>query len=580
MPGSFQIGGLVSGLDTTKIIEQLMSIEQRPLKQLEAQQEKVKTRKTAYTDLSSKLSALRSKTISLLLSSTSQARTASSSDTSVATASAAPGTAIQSFTLNVLQMATKSTLTSPTPVGLSVDPFVPLDQAGFATTPTSGTFSINGTNVTVNAAVDTLDDVVNRITANVPGVTASVVGNTVELVSNTGPIVVGVHGNTSNFLAATKLAASSTVFDGVTTWTNTSTGGIATAQPTAALQDARFANGLVQSTGTFTINGVSFNWNADSLDAITDDSINSIVSRINSSAAKVTASYDVATDKFTLVAKDTGPAAIAVSDDSGNLLNALGIAGATQTLGVPSQYTVNGGPVQSSTSNIVTDAVSGVTLTLKGTGTTTVDVAQDVETTVNGVKEWVKSYNEALKLLREQLQVDPQTNLPSIFTGNGVVQSIEARLRRVVNVADLSLGTTYTELPRIGISTGPIGSSPGTTNEIVLDESKLRQALISDPTAVTALITSTTGPIQGLNTYLLGVTSFTGPLSSSQSAADRQIKEIDSRMRSLQMRLDSRQAQLEKKFADLEAAMAKLQSQSAQLAGQLGQANALSSMPR
>ena len=580
MSGSFQIGGLVSGLDTTKIIEQLMSLEQRPLRLLESQQEKTKVRKTAYSDLSGKLSTLRSKTISLLLSSTSQARTATAANTAVATANAAPGTALQSFTLDVLQLATKSTLTSPTSIGMPVDSTVPLDQAGFGTAPTSGTFSINGTNVTVNAAVDSLDTVVANITATVPGVTASVVGNTVELVSNTGPITIGVHGNTSNFLTVTKLAASSSVFDGVTTWTNTSTGGVAAAQATAALQDARFANGLVQATGSFTINGVSFSWNADNTDAIADDTINSLVSRINASAAKVTASYDAATDKFTLVAKDTGPAAIAISDDSGNLLSALGIGGAAQQFGVASQYRVNGGPVQSNVSNVVTDAVSGMTLTLKGAGNTSVDVAQDVATTVNGVKEWVKAYNEALKLLREQLAVDPQTNLPSIFTGNGMVQSIESRLRRVVNVADNSLGTTYTELPRIGISTGPIGSSPGTTNEIVLDEAKLTQALVSDPTAVTALITSTTGPIQGLNTYLLGVTSFTGPLSSSQSAADRQIKQIDSRMRSLQLRLDARQAQLERKFANLEAAMAKLQAQSAQLAGQLGQAGALGGMPQ
>jgi flagellar hook-associated protein 2 len=578
MAGSFQIGGLVSGLDTAKIIEQLMSVEQRPLKLLETQQQKVKDRKAAYSELSSKLSALRSKTIKLLLSSTNQARAATSSNTSVATASAAPATAIQSFTVDVLQLATKSSLTSTTSIGQPVDPTVPLDQAGFGTTPTSGTFSINGTNVTVNAAVDTLNDVVNNINATIPGVTASIVGNQMELVSNAGPITIGVIGNTSNFLSVSKLAASSSVEAPVGTWTNTSTGGMGAAQSTQPLWASRFNTGLVSATGTFTINGVSFDWNADSTDAIADDTINSIVSRINASAAKVTASYDAATDKFTLVGKDTGPAAIAISDDSGNLLDALGIAGATQSYGKPSQYQINGGPVQSSTSNIVTDAVSGMTLTLKGTGTTTVDVSQDVQTAVNGVKDWVQAYNEALALMRQQLQVDPQTNLPSIFTGNGAIQGIESRLRRVVNVADNTLGTSYTELPRIGISTGPVGSAPGTTTEVILDEAKLTQALTSDPAAVTALLTSATGPINTLNTYLLGVTSYTGPLSSSQSAADRQLREMDGRMRSLQLRLNSRQAALEKKFADLEAAMAKLQAQSAQLSGQLGQAGALGGM--
>jgi len=41
MAGTVQISGLGSGLDTSKIIEQLMAVEQRPLKQLESQQRKI-----------------------------------------------------------------------------------------------------------------------------------------------------------------------------------------------------------------------------------------------------------------------------------------------------------------------------------------------------------------------------------------------------------------------------------------------------------------------------------------------------------------------------------------------------------
>lgn len=569
MPGTFQIGGLISGLDTAKIIEQLMLVEQRPLRHLETRHQRLQDRKTALAELTSKLSTLRTKTVSLLLSNTSQARSATSSNPAVATATAAPATAIQSITLDVTQLATKTMVTSSGPIGQPIDSTVPLVSAGFATTPTSGTFSINGTTLTVNATTDSLDDVIAQINASPAGVTATLSGNQVVLESTFGPITVGVHGDTSNFLHVTRLAASSSVFDGVSTWSNTSTAGIGVAQPAAVLQDARLATGLTQATGTFTINGVSFDWDASV------DSINGLITRINNSAAKVTATYDGATDTFTLVAKDTGPAAISLVDDSGNLLDALGVAGASQQYGQTAQYSVNGGPVQASTSNVITDAVSGVTFSLKGIGTTTVDVVHDVSATVKGVKEWVNAYNEALSLIRQQTAVDPATNQASIFTGNALIQGVESNLRRVMNTADLSLGTTYTELPRIGISSGPIGSTPGSTNQMVLDESRLTQALQEDPAAVAALITSPTGPISTLNTYLLGITSFTGPLNSSQQSADRQIREIDARMRTLQQRLDARQAALEKKFADLEAAMAKLQAQSAQLSGQMSQLGAL-----
>src|SRR5688572_25780963 len=114
-----------------------MTLEQRPIKQLESQQQKVKDRKQAYIDLAAKLSTLRSKSLSLLLGSGVKARAATSSDTSVATATAATGTPIQSFGVEVLSLATKSSLTSPAPIGLPVDVGVRLDQAGFGITPTT-----------------------------------------------------------------------------------------------------------------------------------------------------------------------------------------------------------------------------------------------------------------------------------------------------------------------------------------------------------------------------------------------------------------------------------------------------------
>lgn len=574
MTGTFQISGLVSGLDTAKIIDTLMSVEKQPLKQLQDQQTLIQTRKQAYADLSAKLSALRTKTLGLMLSTNTQARTATSTNTGVAIATASPATALQQITLNVLQTATKTLVSSSAAIGQPIDPTVTLATAGFGTTPTSGTFSINNVPITIDVNTDTLNSVMTKINSSAAGVTATLSGNQLQLSSNTGPITMGVVGDTSNFLQSTQLAASSSVFDGVMTWTNTSAGGLGVMQPTSKLQSARFNTPLATPpsppSGSFTINGVNFTWDGST------DTLNDIISRINTSAAKVTASYDPNTDKFSLVAKDTGPAAISLADTSGNLLDALGVSGAVQQYGQTAQYTINGGPVQSSTSNVVSNAVSGVTLTLKGTGATTIDIAQDIAKSVSNVKDWVQAYNDALGLLRQDLAVDPSTNKPSIFTGNAMIQSIEARLHQLPSQVATGLGTAYTDLTGIGISTGPIGSAPGSTNQLVLDENKLTQALQQDPNAVASLLTAASGPITSLNSYLLGMTSYTGPLGSSQTAADQQLSQLNSRMQSLQTRINQRQAALEKKFADLESAMAKLQAQSAQLAGQLGSLSSIS----
>ena len=564
MSGTFSIGGLVSGLDTNSIIDQLMAVEKRPLTALQDRQQALKDRKTALTDLTTKLTALRTKTLNILLSQTTQARTTSSSNAAVATASASPNTPIQNFTVDVTQLATKTMVTSTTSIGQPIDATVPLASAGFATTPTSGSFSINGVSISVNASTDTLNTVIANINGSGAGVTASLVGNQIQLDSNLGPITIGTHGDTSNFLSVTKLAASPSTFDGVTTWTNISTAGMGTAQTSSSLATARLATGLTAATGSFTINGVSFSWDSSV------DTISGLVSRINGSGAKVTASYDATTDTVSLKANNTGATAISMQDDSGNLLDALGLASAPQNLGLNAEYTIDGGPTQYSTSNVISNPVPGATLTLKSAGTTTIGIQQDTSSAVSAVKDWVQAYNDALDLVRKDVAVDPATNEKSIFTGDAFIQGIEMRLRGVTNQTATGLTTQYTDLPSIGISSGPIGSEPGSTNSIVLDESKLTQALEADPSAVTALLQASTGPISKLNTDLLQITSYSGPLNTSQLSADSQLRDLDNRMRFLQQRLDARQAALEQKFARLEEAMAKLQAQSSQLTGQLG----------
>lgn len=567
MSGTFQFSGLISGIDSSKIIDQLMALERQPLQRLQQQQQTLQDRKAAYAALADKLSALQAKTFNLLLSTTTQGRTATSSNTNVATATASPNTAIQSFTLNVTSLATKTSVTSPTQIGQAIDPNVPLANAGFGTTPTSGSFTINGVSITVNAATDTLNDVINRINTT-PGLTAtaSLLGNTLQL-SDSQPIVVGSGGDTSNFLQVTKLAAAPSVETppGSGTFITTSTGPLGVANPSATLANARLATTLATTTGSFTINGVTISWDSSV------DSINSIVSKINSSGAKVTASYDPNTDTFRLEANDTGSAQIALTDNGGsNLLTALKVTG-TQSIGTNAAYSVNGGPTQYSTSNAITNLVPGVNATLSGTGTTTITIAQDTASAVSAVKDFITAFNDALTLVRQDVLVDPKTNKASIFTGDAFIEGLEFQLRAVVDTADTSLTTQFKTLPGIGISSGPVGSIPGTTNSLVLDEAKLTQALQSDPNAVTALLTDSNGPVGKLNSFLRSVTSFTGPLQSGQTSADQEISDLSQRITDLQERLDQRQQALEQQFAALEQAMAQLQTQSAQLAGQLGQ---------
>jgi flagellar capping protein FliD len=96
------------------------------------------------------------------------------------------------------------------------------DNAGFATQVTSGTFTINGVQITINAATATLGDVIKQINTSGAGVTATYNAETssLSLTSTTpGPqaILLGAGSDTSNFLKAAGFLANGAVPAGTTT---------------------------------------------------------------------------------------------------------------------------------------------------------------------------------------------------------------------------------------------------------------------------------------------------------------------------------------------------------------------------
>jgi len=96
------------------------------------------------------------------------------------------------------------------------------DNAGFATAVTSGTFTINGVQLTINAATATLGDVISQINSSAAGVTATYNAETSSFsltAKNPGPqsILLGAGSDTSNFLAAAGFTANGPITAGTTT---------------------------------------------------------------------------------------------------------------------------------------------------------------------------------------------------------------------------------------------------------------------------------------------------------------------------------------------------------------------------
>ncbi|MEI9998749.1 MAG: flagellar filament capping protein FliD [Verrucomicrobiota bacterium] len=162
---------------------------------------------------------------------------------------------------------------------------------------------------------------------------------------------------------------------------------------------------VTPTTGTFTINGVSINYTAG-------QSLNNLISSINSSSAGVTAVYDSFDDQLVLTSTSRGPQDITVADGTSNIASALRLTSAdsTLTVGQSTEFTVNGSSqVRQSNSNVIdptTLGVPGVTFTATGTGTSEVTVAPDVTTIANAINSFITQYNSTQAEINSLTAVD------------------------------------------------------------------------------------------------------------------------------------------------------------------------------
>ncbi len=103
--GTTSIDGLISNLNTTDLITKLIDIERNPIKLLQQQQTDLGKQKTTWSDLSARLLALKAMVNPLTVVPTFQMKSATSSDTSILTASASTAATAASYTARVQQLA-------------------------------------------------------------------------------------------------------------------------------------------------------------------------------------------------------------------------------------------------------------------------------------------------------------------------------------------------------------------------------------------------------------------------------------------------------------------------------------------
>ncbi len=98
--------GLISGINSSDIIDQLMALEQKPVTLLQSRIDNTNQQKLAFTDLMTRLSSLKLTTQKLEKPQTFRAAATTSSDENILTATAANGAAVGSYQFQVSRLVT------------------------------------------------------------------------------------------------------------------------------------------------------------------------------------------------------------------------------------------------------------------------------------------------------------------------------------------------------------------------------------------------------------------------------------------------------------------------------------------
>lgn len=150
----------------------------------------------------------------------------------------------------------------------------------------------------------------------------------------------------------------------------------------------------------------------------------------------------IISNRLVIRREQTGAGSVALHDVTGTSLQKLGILNASGDLlneNVPGQdaaFTVNGIPATSSSNDEVKGVVAGVTLTLRGVGSTTLKVRPDREAVKEAILDFVEKYNAFAKQSDSYSKIAMGQSSELVqkgeLYGDSLMMSIESSIRKYV----------------------------------------------------------------------------------------------------------------------------------------------------
>lgn len=618
------ISGIASGLDTEKIVKDLMSVERMKVDKLFQERQTIEWTKDRFREAINDVRAFRDDYFNILnpetnmmSSSTLGSMDTVSSDESVLTAEASADALVGSREVEIKQLASAARGTSAGNVTLLASSEDVTEEISVVAGKNEIGVHLNDRTetITVTEGTYTLGELKDELQAKIDAafgaetITVTAADNRLELETVSG---------------VDTLALSSETYgeDGdILTQVNIESGTSNRLLLFSSMEE--ISSSLREGPLSFDENGdFTLTINGSEIEINKNDTLNTALQKIDNSTAGVTLSYSSFSDTFTLESKTTGEGSIDF-DAGGNFFNALKITSAGIEEGQNAIFTIDGSDEASRSSNTFT--ADGVTYTAQETGAATVTTSVDTEKIYSTVKSFVEDYNTLIEEINAKLGEERFRDYPPLTdeqkaelsereielweekAQSGLLRNeptLERMLRNMRSAIYETVGDLH--LSDIGIRTSSDYRDRG---KLVLrgDGSELRSAIEENPSKVADIFTRrsqidyspdltaeersqryeesglahrlsdiindnirTTRDDSGRKGILLERAGIEGDITQYNNYYDRQIREMDSRILRVEEMLQRREEQYYQQFISLERALQQLHAQGDWLMMQLG----------
>jgi len=328
---------------------------------------------------------------------------------------------------------------------------------------------------------------------------------------------------------------------------NLATSATLTSQPLASTAAA-----LGTGTLTIAVGGTSTALTIDS----TNNSLAGIAAAINSAPNNPGVSASIITtttgSRLVLTGTTTGAAnAITVTPSGGD--GGLSSLAFTQTRAAQdASFSINGFAATSA-SNVVSSAITGVTLNLQQASAantpTTLTISPDTTSAQASIDKFVTAVNGVLSSIHTLTAFDPSTKTAGPLNGNATLEAFQNQLQIILG--KVTNGSGVKSLTDLGITAGTNGS-------YATDEGKLGNALSASLPSIGKLLGGANGLATQISNLVDGYTKPGGLLDTINKGLESSLSSVSKQQAALSVQLSAYSATLTAEYNAMDKAVALL----------------------